>query len=167
MLSLFERNLWLSGAIAAGLAVLGIAALVHVGGDLPELKPLPANPPAPVHLFQQGDEQGWLALAAAARTDLPTNAINPFYTLHFQPPPPPPTKKVTLQYQGCFISSKGVARAYVMLEKSLLILTNGARVVADHAISEIGVTNLTLTNTTGKTNVLKFRQKAVLEVPVS
>lgn len=167
MLRLFERNVWMSAAIAVGLSVLVIAALVDVGGRLPELKPLPASEPRPVRVFQQGDEQGWLALDAAARAELPTNVINPFHTLHFQPPPPPPTKKVTLQYQGCIVSSKGVARAYVLLEKSLLILTNGARVVADHAISAINVSTLTLTNTTGKTNVLKFKTKTVLEVPVS
>jgi len=166
MLSLFERNIWLSAAVAAGLAVLLLAALVHVGGRWPELKPLPTGAPPPVQMFLQGDEQGWLAVESVVRTDLPTNVVNPFYTLHFQPPPPPPTKKVTLQYQGCFVSSKGVARAYVLLEKSLLILTNGARVVADHAISDIGLTNLTLTNA-GTTNVLKFRAKTVLEVPAS
>lgn len=167
MLRLFERNTWLSVAIAIALTVLAVAALLNLRGRLPILKPLPERNPAPIRLSHESEERGWEALDSALKASLPTNVINPFYTLYFQPPPPPPTKKVTLQYQGCLVSSKGVGRAYVLVDKSLLILTNGARVVADHAISEIGVTNLTLTNSAGVTNILRFRTKTVLEVPAS
>ncbi len=167
MLSLLERNIWLSVAIAGGLAVLVIAGAVRLGGGMPELKPLPETRPPSARGFAGSDAEGWLALKAVARAEAPTNAINPFYTLHFQPPPPPPTKKVSIEYQGCLLSSRGASLAYILLEDSLLILTNGARVVADHAISQIDVSTLTLTNAAGKTNDLKFKVKAILEVPAS
>lgn len=167
MLRLFERKTWVSVAIAFALLVLAVAVAVNLRGTLPDLKPLPARNPPPIHFSSETEEQGWQTLDASLQVQLPTNVINPFFTLHFQPPPPPPTKKVALQYQGCLMSSKGVGLAYVLVDKSLLILTNGARVVADHVISEIGVTNLTLTNSAGVTNILKFRTKTVLEVPAS
>lgn len=167
MLRLFERKTWLSVAIAFALLVLAVAVVLNMRGTMPDLKPLPARNPPSVHFSNATEEQGWQALEASIQVQLPTNVINPFFTLHFQPPPPPPTKKVTLQYQGCLVSSKGIGLAYVLVDKSLMILTNGARVVADHVISEIGMTNLTLTNSAGVTNVLNFRTTTVLEVPAS
>ena len=53
------------------------------------------------------------------------------------------------------------------LQQCLIGLTNGALVIADHAIREIKVPTLTLTNAAGQTNVLPFNVKAVLEVPAS
>ncbi len=167
MLRLFERKTWVSVTIAFALLVLAVAVLVNLRGRMPDLKPLPARSSSPIVFSHATEEQAWQTLDSSLQVQLPTNVINPFFTLHFRPPPPPPTKKVTLKYQGCFMSSKGVGRAYILVDTSLLILTNGARVVADHAISEIGITNLILTNSTGATNVLKFRTPTVLEVPAS
>lgn len=157
----------MSVVIATVLMVLAIAGALNLRGRLPNLKQLGSTNPPVSSITVEQELEKWQQLDSIVGTTLPTNVINPFYTLYFQPPPPPPTKKVTLQYQGCLISSKGVGRAYVRVDNSLLILTNGARVVGDHAISEIGVTTLTLTNSAGVTNVLKFRTKTVLEVPAS
>jgi len=167
MLSLLERNLWVSIFLTAGLGIVLVALVLGLGGQLPPLKPLPKPSSAASEALLRGDVQAWFSVEPAARAEPPTNSINPFFTLHFQPPPPPPTKKVELLYRGSLVSSKGEARAYVLLGDGLLILTNGARVVADHTIRDIGVQALTLTNAAGQTNVLKFNVKTVLEVPAS
>ncbi|MCX8107351.1 MAG: hypothetical protein N3G20_00955 [Verrucomicrobiae bacterium] len=167
MLRLFERKTWVSAVIAAALIVLAVAVSLNLKGRVPALKPITPTNSLAIRLSAQNEEQTWKALNSIIGMELPTNSINPFHTLYFQPPPPPPTRKVSLQYQGCMFSSKGLGHAYVRVDNTLLILTNGAKVVGDHAISEIGVTTLTLTNSAGVTNVLKFRTKTVLEVPAS
>jgi len=49
----------------------------------------------------------------------------------------------------------------------MMILTNGAKVVADHAIKDIAIRTLTLTNAAGQTNLLEFNVKRALDVPAS
>ena len=167
MIRLLERHLLVSVLLLAGLALLLLASWSELGDELPALRPLPASVPAAYETLFRGDVGHWFNVEAAARREPPTNSINPFFTLYFQPPPPPPTKKVELLYQGSFTSSKGVAYAYVLLADKQLILTNGARVIADHGIREIKVPTLTLTNAAGQTNVLQFNVKTVLEIPAS
>ncbi|MBM3879800.1 MAG: hypothetical protein FJ387_08785 [Verrucomicrobia bacterium] len=161
-----------------GLALLWLAALVALlllvlwqsGGRLPELGPLPPPPTngAAVAALRSFDYPGLLAPRPPAA--VPTNAVSPFFTLQFQPPPPPPppaTKKVELLYMGCYVSSTGDKLAYLQVVDQVLVLTNGAKVVADHMIQSISLPSMTLTNAAGQTNVLEFNVKKALDVPIS
>lgn len=167
MVSFLERNFWLSVMLLAGLLLLFAAAVAGFGGRLPPLKPLPRAGVPPSELLPPAQVDALFSTNALPSADVPTNAMNPFYTLYFQPPPPPPTKKVALLYQGCFESSRGVRLGYVRLGEALLVLTNGAKVVADHFVQSISVQALSLTNAAGQTNLLKFNTPSTLEVPAS
>lgn len=167
MPGLMQRTLWFSVLLLAGLLVLLVAVFFGFGGTLPALRPLPLGGETVNAVFPQRSFEGLFATSALPPLTVPSNAINPFYTLYFQPPPPPPTKKVQLVYAGCVVSSTGLHQAYVRLGDTLLILTNGAKVVADHAIQNIAVKSVTLTNAAGQTNVIEFNVPKALEVPAS
>jgi hypothetical protein len=170
MLNFLERSFWLSVLLLAGLAVLLAGTLARLGGGLPPLRPLQPQTGAPPRFFSADRAEDWFAAPLLARLAIPTNTVNPFYTLYFQPPPPPPpppTKKVELLYQGCYITSSTQKLAYVKLGDAMMILTNGAKVVADHAIKDIAIRTLTLTNAAGQTNLLEFNVKRALDVPAS
>ena len=167
MLDLTQRTLWFSALLLAGLIVLMVAVFSGFGGRLPPLRLLPAARDNGGPLLLEQSFQGLFATSSIPSLAVPTNAINPFYTLHFQPPPPPPTKKVQLLYVGCVVSSTGLHQAYVRLGDTLMILTNGAKVVADHTVQAIAVKSVSLTNAAGQTNVLEFNAPKALEVPAS
>lgn len=164
---LLERTFWFSVLLSVGLVVLLVALLAGLRGKMPALAvpvatPDPLTPPAAT-----GHVERLFSTSSLPRLEMPTNVINPFFTLYFQPPPPPPTKKVDLLYIGSFETSKGVACGYICVGTNLLILTNGAKVVADHSVRDITVRTVTLTNSAGQTNVLDFNVKKTLEVPAS
>jgi hypothetical protein len=170
MLSFLERSLWLSLLVVAGLALLLLAAATRLGGRMPGLTPLREQPRTIQRALPDAQVAQWFSLPLLTRLAPATNSVNPFYTLYFEPkppPPPPPTKKVELLFQGWYQASSGERLAYVKLGEALLTLTNGAKVVADHAIKDIGLRTLTLTNAAGQTNVLEFNVKKALDVPAS
>jgi len=170
MLSFLERSLWLSLLMLAGLAALLLASATRLGGQMPRLTPLREQPGAAPRALPDERVAQWFALPPLTRLTPGTNSMDIVYTLYFQPPPPPPpapSKKVELLFQGWYLASSGERLAYVKLGETLLTLTNGAKVVADHAVKEIGLRALTLTNAAGQTNVLEFDVKKALDVPAS
>ena len=90
MLNFLERSFWLSVLLLAGLAVLLAGTLARLGGGLPPLRPLQPQTGAPPRFFSADRAEDWFAAPLLARLAIPTNTVNPFYTLYFQPPPPPP-----------------------------------------------------------------------------
>ncbi len=160
-----ERNLWTSLLVLAVLAATLLAVVTRLGGGLPALKPY-LRPGEPLRDWPSPDRIArWFSTNAVLEV-LPTNSnVNPFFTLHFQPPGPPPTKRVELLYMGSYTSSRSNVFAYLQLADKLLVLTNGAVVVADHAIQQITLKEVILTNAAGATNVLPFNVKKPLEVP--
>ena len=170
MITFLERRLWLSLVIFAVVGVVVSLTALHLGGGTPGLSLLSDRTSGAFRGVPEAQVQDWFAPDNLTHLLALTNGTNPFYTLYFQPPappPPPPTKKVDLLYQGCIVSSKGQPQAFIRLGENLLILTNGAKVVADHAIQSIGMKSVTLTNNAAKTNILQFNVKATLEVPAS
>jgi hypothetical protein len=170
MMSFLERRLWLSLLVVAGLAVLLLAAALRLGGGVPPLSPLRERPRTMRRALPEAPVAQWFSVPLLTRPVVGSNIADIVYTLHFQPPPPPPpppTKKVELLFQGWYLASTGERRAYVKLGDALLTLTNGAKVVADHAIKDIGMRALTLTNAAGQTNVLEFNVKKGIDVPAS
>ncbi len=166
MSSTLQRQFWFAIATLAGLATLLSLTLLGLGGRVPDLRPLGGEGrvtpewPSPA---QVGD---WFSVGELARAVRQTNAINPFFTRHFQPPPPPSTRRVTLTYQGSLESSDGKVRAFVLVDTNTLALAAGAVVVADHAVKSIALRTLILTNAAGQTNVLEFSVPKPLEVPI-
>jgi len=92
MLNFLERSFWLSVLLLAGLAVLLAGTLARLGGGLPPLRPLQPQTGAPPRFFSADRAEDWFAAPLLARLAIPTNTVNPFYTLYFQPPPPPPRR---------------------------------------------------------------------------
>jgi hypothetical protein len=165
--SFWERSLWISLVLLGGLAVIVLAVPSQLGGRLPELRPLPRTNEPPHEWFAEIHAGDWFSTNALRRLVTATNAVNPFFTRFFLPPLPPPTKRVDLLYQGCFESSEGIRKAYVRLGDQLLVLTNGAKLVADRVVKEIGLGELVLTNGAGATNLASFNVKTNLEVPAN
>ena len=165
MLGALERTIWFSALLLVGLLVLLLAVVFGFGGRLPGLTPLRRG--APAGLFPNGPLPELFGTSTVPLLAVSSNVINPFFTLHFQPPAPPPTKKVSLLYLGCVESSTRVRRAYVKVEEKLQILPLGAKVIADHAIQEITLKTLVLTNAAGQTNVFGFNTNKTIEVPAS
>ena len=170
MFNLLEKNIWLSFALLTGMGVLLAVTGLHLGGSLPTLKSLPAGSLPSGKSLRVARAEEWFDARTLTAMSPSTNYLNPFFTLHFQPPPtppPPPTKKIELTYEGCMIPSTGEKRACIRLGDSLLTLTNGAKVIADHVIKVIEVSSLTLTNSAGQSNVLRFHVKQAIDVPAS
>jgi hypothetical protein len=167
MRSLWERSLWVSALLLASLAVTLLATWSRLGGRPPDLKALPRGVEPQHEWFAEMKVDPWFATNTLRQLVATTNPINPFFTRYFLPPPPPPTKRVELLYQGCFESSDGIRKAYVRLGDQLLVLTNGAKVVADHLVQDIGLDVLTLTNAAKVTNLLPFNLQTNLEVPAN
>jgi hypothetical protein len=160
-----ERNLWSSLLVLAVLAATLLAVVSRWGGELPTLKPY-LRPGEPLGEWASPERIAHWFSTNAMLAALPTDPnVNPFFTLHFQPPGPPPTRRVELLYMGNYTSSRSNVYAYLQLGDKLLVLTNGAVVVADHAIQSITRKEVVLTNAAGATNVLPFNVKKPLEVP--
>ena len=170
MLNLFEKNLWLTLALACATVIVAISAISLIAGRHPPLSSLVAHSGQPLPSMVRRDVEAMFANNLPRSLASPTNTVNPFFTLHFQPPPPPPppaTKKVELLYIGSMETSFGLKMAQVRYGDALMILTNGAKVVADHAVKEIQIRRLTLTNAAGLTNVLEFNVKGTVEIPAN
>ena len=166
MLSALERTIWFSALLLVGLLVLLVAVGSGFGGRLPELRPLRSGGAA-AGLFPNAALPDLFTTSAVPSLAVSTNVINPFYTLYFQPPAPPPTKKVPMLYLGCVESSTGLLRAYVKVGDKLQILPPGEKVIADHAIKDITLKTLVLTNAAGQTNLFEFNAAKTIEVPAN
>jgi hypothetical protein len=165
--SFWERNLWISLVLLGGLAVIVLAVPFWLGGRLPELRPLSPTDEPPHEWFAELHAADWFATNSLRRLATTTNVGDPFFTRFFLPLPPPPTKRVDLLYQGCFESSEGIRKAYIRLGDQLFVLTNGAKLVADRVVKDIGMGELILTNAAGATNLALFNVKTNLEVPAN
>jgi len=164
MLGVLEKSLWFSVLLLAGLLLLTFTLAFGFSGRLPELKPV-SGPDDAAAEIPHGPVPDLFATSAVPSVLVASNVINPFFTLHFQPPPPAPTKQVPLHYVGCVESSTGLQRAYVRVGDALAVLPPGEKVIADHAIQQITLKALVLTNAAGQTNVFEFNVTKPIEVP--
>ncbi|MBE7504201.1 MAG: hypothetical protein HS113_28720 [Verrucomicrobiales bacterium] len=161
------KSFWLSVAALALLAGLLLLTLPRLGGRVPALKPLSsATNGVPDNWLAFREAERWFRPLELTRLTAQTNVLNPFFTLHFQPPPPPSTKTVELTYLGFLASSEGLRRAFVQIDDATRVFSNGATVVANHAVQDIARRTLVLTNADGRTNVLEFRVKKALQIPL-
>lgn len=166
MTSTLQRQFLLAVVTLAGLALLLLLTLLGLGGRVPDLPPLGGQGRAMPDWPSPAQVGDWFSVPELARAVRQTNAINPFFTLHFQPPPPPSTRRVTLTYQGSLRGSEDQVRAFVLVDTNTHVLAAGSNVVADHAVKSIALRTLILTNAAGQTNVLEFGVPKSLEIPV-
>lgn len=164
------RSPWLAALVHAGLWLLLYFAASGLGGVAPiyreadgtesvRLMPTPITRLAP--LFATAT---WPKIAGH------TNVQSIFATRHFIPapkptPPPPTTRKIDLTYQG-FYSVEG--RSVVMLKTAdkFIVAQVGSNLTANLFAARAGAMELTLTNSTGQTNVLPLNVKKEVEVPI-
>lgn len=166
MTSSLQRQFSLAVVTLAGLVALLVLTLFGLGGRVPDLPPLGGQGRATPEWPSPAQVGDWFNVAELTRAVRQTNAINPFFTLHFQPPPPPSTRKVTLTYQGSLRGSEDQVRAFVLVDTNTHVLATGSNVVADHFVKSIALRTLILTNAASQTNVLEFGVPKSLEIPI-
>jgi hypothetical protein len=100
-----------------------------------------------------------------------TNSADAFYTTYFVPPPTPPppaptTRKFELTYEGYYAAAEGPKQTLVKLADTFIVAPIGGRVISNLFVSDVSFQALSLTNTTGQTNVLLLNIKKEVEVPI-
>jgi hypothetical protein len=163
------RGRWLAIATHAGLWVLLLLSVRHLGGNTPlfrEANPsfAPPQTAAPVARLD--------ALYSSAQSFRPpanADLVNPFLTRYFGPAPagpPPTTRRIELTYQGFFQTADGPTRAIVKLGDAFIVADVGALVETNLFVAQATMQTLTLTNRAAQTNVLTLNSKKELEVPL-
>lgn len=162
-----ERLTGMAWMVLLALVVLLGITLVNLGGAVPALKPLGNATRAPTDWPSAAQVEPWFDRAGLVRLlSPPTNSVNPFFTLHFQPPPPPTTRPAEVTFLGYIQSGTNLPRAWLRIDKATKVMAPGDVVVADHRVARIARRTLVLTNAGGATNVLEFNIKRVLTVPI-
>lgn len=175
-----SRHYWTAASVTVGCLVLTVAGLLTLPGTMPTLAPIAADSGPLLDFVTPERVAQWFDPVELARLANTTDADNPFFTHHFDPPPPPPppppdppppppptTRMAPMLFQGTVRTSEERLLAYLRIEERLLILTNGAPVLADVGIARISPQQVVLTNSAGRTNILLFRVPAEVEVPIT
>ncbi len=159
-------------------ATLLVFAITDLGGNLPDRAEIKRqnHPPDFTNVVEK--IEGLFATETLTALRPVTNAVNPFYTTHFQPPPapapapvaptPPPatTKKVSIVYQGVYETAAGVKKAFIKVDQQLVVGDLGAKVVADWVVDAIDRRTLTLKNAASETNMFQFNVAKEVEIPI-
>ena len=185
-LSRLLQSPWLGAIILVAAGVLMAVVATDLGDRLPQLPSIHYAAASSQRQFPLAKIESLLARESLAQVRLATNGTHAFFTRFFElrpvppapaptpalvlaqpePTPSPTTRKAVLLYQGVYESATGQKKAFVKVERELHILTNGAKVIPDWAIADIGIRKLTLTNSSAQTNILEFNATKELEVPV-
>jgi hypothetical protein len=99
---------------------------------------------------------------------IPDGLLNPFHTEFYRPAPavaPPKTLTIEIAYRGSYESAEGDGLAFIGIAGTSKTLGPGAQVIEGWFIGNIGLQSLVLTNTTGMSNVVKFRGTTKIEIP--
>lgn len=158
--------------IHLGLWVLLYLAVVHLNGRAPAYRDAgPISPPphavAPVAKLDA-------VFASVAYSGPVTNAAtpSPFFTRFFippptpAPPPPPTTRKVEVTYQGFYETGDGPRFAVLKVAEGLMVAPMGSLVITNVYVAQVSMTNVILTNTVARTNILPLNTKTEIEVPI-
>jgi hypothetical protein len=165
------RNRWFAALVHACLWMLVFLAAFGVTGKMPDVREeeafsVPPQDPVPVAKLAQ------LFSADAFPRKLPgTNEVDAFYTRYFVPPPAPTppaptTRKFELVYEGYYGTADGPKQTLVKLGDTFIVAPIGGRVISNLFVSDVSFQALSLTNTTGQTNMLLLNVKKEVEVPI-
>ncbi|MBL9137021.1 MAG: hypothetical protein JNK85_14210 [Verrucomicrobiales bacterium] len=155
--------------VLALLLALSLSQLTHRGAVPPDSRPIgPLPTPHPAaeqtrQFFAWPGSVDWRPM---------TNSGNPFFTLAIQPapppkppPPPPKTRKVDVTYRGFFETAAGIRRAVIQVADKQILCGAGEKFLADYVAVDIGLRQLSSTNTAGVALKLDFAKTASVEIP--
>ncbi|HOX56704.1 MAG TPA: hypothetical protein P5205_10690 [Candidatus Paceibacterota bacterium] len=162
------RSRWFAGCVHAGMWLLLVLALVHLGGRIPEVREANATGTRLQSLAPVGGLDRLFSPGVWPKTLVPTNTLSPFFTGHFIPaaPPPPTTRKIEVTYQGFYQTGDGPKQTMFKLGNAYEVAVIGARIATNLFIANATVEAMTLTNLTAQTNILPLNTKKELEVPI-
>lgn len=162
------RSRWLAVGVHAGLWLLLLLALTHLGGKSFEYRETDSasNPPqssVPVTRLETLFAPGAWPKAAAD-----TNAVNPFWTRYFIPsaPPPPTTRTIEVTYLGFYRAGDSLKQAVFKVGDAFKAAAVGAKVDTALFVAEATTQALTLTNLTAQTNIVLLNTKKEIVVPI-
>lgn len=166
------RNRWFAAFVHATLWVLVFLAAFGVTGKMPDVREeeafsTPPQDPVPVAKLAQL----FNSESSTQKARRGTNSLDAFYTTYFVPPPTPAppvptTAKFELTYEGYYSAADGPKQTLVKLTNSFIVAPIGGRVISNLFVSDVSFQALSLTNTTGQTNVLLLNVKKEVEVPI-
>jgi len=161
--------------LVLGLMTAAVIGLAHVLRDLSAgtpLLPRRGNAAEPAEqLPQLAEANALFETDVVASQALPDGLQSGFHTTHFAPAPKPPpqqptTRKVDLTYLGFLQAGDGPRTAIVQTGSEQWIGGVGSNLVANIFVADIDQRMLVLTNREGQTNLLQFRSKTALDVPL-
>jgi hypothetical protein len=163
------RSRWFSIALHAGLWLLLVMVAAGLGGRRSVF----------TDVTTEATMLTVVPVAKVERLFAPTNQPkqvfdsslqSAFATLYFTPPvvpvPVPTTRRLDVTYQGYYQSAGGPLRAMLRAADLLVSVPVGGVVVSNLWVAEATFQTMTLTNSAGKTNILKMNIKQEVEVPL-
>lgn len=166
------RSRWFAVSVHAALWLLLYLVIKNAGGKAPDFHEAPAASLFPQNLAPVNKLEPLLSPGQWPKASPGTNDLNPFFTRHFvppptpAPPPPPTTRKVEVTYQGFFQTADSPKNAVLKVATNFVIARIGALVETNLYVANASMQDVTLTNTTGQTNVVPLNTKKEIEVPV-
>jgi hypothetical protein len=166
-----QRGIVASALLLVVLVVLLLMAIARLGGRVPEFTPLKGRNLGSMSVPTARIQPLFRAEPFAALGP-PAGPSNLFYTTFYQPPPPAPppkaptTKSVNLEFLGFFSTGPDQRQAFVQTPDGLVMGKPGGKIIGDLSIAAIDLKSLTLTNAAGQTNLLPFRVKTDLNIPL-
>lgn len=165
------RSRWLAISTQVGLWLLLYVAVMGLRGKPPEMREADGTSPPPPRPIPVGRAVQLMNRSSWPQITPATNTTDPFFTRHFIPPPkpappPPTTRKIELVYLGFYVSDGSKKQTMVKMGDTFLVSPLGSKVTGNLFASDATALSLTLTNTTGQTNLLPLNVKKELEVPI-
>ena len=165
------RSRWLATLAHAGLWLLLYLAVTGLKGRTPIYGDWSSRVGGLQSLFPDKSWDGFFSPKDLSAQLVATNLPSPFFTRHFiketaPAPPPPTTRKIELTYQGFWQTAEGPQETIVRLGDSFLITPVGSNLTANLFAADATMQALTITNSTGQTNLMPLNLKRELEVPI-
>jgi hypothetical protein len=156
--------------VHAGLWLLLILILTGLGGRTSQFGEARLSSDAPRSPVPLARLDRLFAKDAWPKPPADPNALDPFFTRHFNPihpvAPPPTTRDIALTYRGFYQVGDGPKQTQVKLDNSWLETPVGSNVTANLFVAAAEIESLTLTNPAGQTNLLPLNVKTQLKVPI-
>lgn len=159
----------LSALLLAWLAFLAFQIVRNLGGGAPAPPEVSVFAPIGARINRGRQLEQTFSTTLYSDFKPARNMSNPFYSIPFVPPPPPDpptTRPVDLLYQGFFVSSQGVKKAYVLVGDQLVIGPVGSKVVAQYLIAGIAPGAMMIKDGAGKELTVNFNTKTQVVVSI-
>ena len=151
-----------------GLLLLILLVLAGYEGSIPRRPEFKRHAARTSDVVPIESMESTVSTSRLTEIQIPEGLLNPFHTEFYRPAPtaaPPKTQIIEIAYRGSYESAEGDSLAFIGIADSSKTLGPGARVIDGWFVGSIGLQSLVLTNTTGKSNVVKFRGTTQFEIP--